>query len=79
MQEQTKLFGTDHLYAADTFIEMIPPRGDAKYLTDMSRAILSGMMIGLTALRANEVMPASEARKAPWVSSYAPIRIPKLN
>ncbi|UCF17655.1 MAG: family 20 glycosylhydrolase, partial [Phycisphaerales bacterium] len=27
MAEQTRRFGTDHLYAADTFIEMTPPSG----------------------------------------------------
>ncbi len=43
MEEQAKLFGTDHLYAADTFIEMNPPKGDLKYLGDMSQAIYKGM------------------------------------
>lgn len=43
MQEQTKRFGTDHLYAADTFIEMTPPRGEVEYLADLSRAIYDGM------------------------------------
>lgn len=43
IEEQTKLFGTDHLYAADSFIEMTPPSGDLKYLADVSRAIYDGM------------------------------------
>lgn len=43
MEEQTKCFGTNHLYAADTFIEMTPPKGDLDYLADLSRAIYSGM------------------------------------
>jgi len=43
LEEQAKRYGTDHLYAADPFIEMIPPRGDAKYLADLSRAIYAGM------------------------------------
>ncbi|UCD52494.1 MAG: alpha-N-acetylglucosaminidase [Phycisphaerales bacterium] len=43
MTEQQKRFGSDHLYAADTFIEMVPPSGDLKYLADLSRAIYSGM------------------------------------
>jgi len=43
LEEQTKRFGTDHLYAADTFIEMAPPRGDLKYLADLGRAIYDGM------------------------------------
>jgi len=43
MEEQGKRFGTDHLYAADTFIEMTPPSGDVKFLNSLSRAILDGM------------------------------------
>ncbi len=43
MGEQTKRFGTDHIYAADTFIEMRPPSGDLKYLENMSKAIYNGM------------------------------------
>lgn len=43
MEEQTKLFGTDHLYAADPFIEMQPPSGDPNYLGDLSKAIYNGM------------------------------------
>ena len=43
MEEQTKRFGTDHLYAADTFIEMTPPSGEEKYLGELSRAIYDGM------------------------------------
>ena len=43
MTEQQRRFGSDHLYAADTFIEMVPPSGDLDYLADLSRAIYSGM------------------------------------
>ena len=43
MEEQTNRFGTDHVYAADTFIEMTPPRGELKDLADLSRAIYDGM------------------------------------
>jgi alpha-N-acetylglucosaminidase len=43
MEEQAKRFGTDHVYAADTFIEMTPPSGDLKYLANLSRAIYDGM------------------------------------
>jgi len=43
MEEQARHYGTDHLYAADTFIEMTPPKGDLKYLADLSRAIYKGM------------------------------------
>jgi len=43
LEEQHKRFGTDHVYAADTFIEMTPPSGDVKYLANLSRAIYDGM------------------------------------
>lgn len=43
LEEQTRLFGTDHFYAADTFIEMIPPRGDTDYLAAIGRAIYDGL------------------------------------
>jgi alpha-N-acetylglucosaminidase len=43
IEEQTRLFGTDHLYAADSFIEMTPPRGDLPYLAATGRAIYDGM------------------------------------
>lgn len=44
MEEQAKRFGTDHLYAADTFIEMRPPSDDPKYLGDLAGAIYKGMI-----------------------------------
>jgi len=43
MQEQIKRFGTNHFYAADTFIEMIPPSGELEYLDRLGRAIYDGM------------------------------------
>lgn len=43
LEEQKKRFGTGHLYAADTFIEMVPPNGDLKYLANLGRAIYDGM------------------------------------
>lgn len=43
LEEQAKRFGTDHLYAADPFIEMTPPDGDPKYLAGLARAIYNGM------------------------------------
>ena len=43
LAEQRRLFGTDHLYAADTFIEMTPPSGDTNLLTATGRAIYEGM------------------------------------
>ncbi len=43
MEEQERLFGTDHLYAADTFIEMTPPRSDTEYLASLGGAIYRAM------------------------------------
>jgi alpha-N-acetylglucosaminidase len=43
LEEQARRFGTDHLYAADTFIEMRPPSDDPKYLADLARAVYGGM------------------------------------
>ncbi len=43
IEEQTKLFGTDHLYDADSFIEMTPPSGDLAYLAGIGRATYEGM------------------------------------
>ena len=43
MEEQQKRFGTSHLYAADTFIEMKPPSGETEYLGNLGRAIYNGM------------------------------------
>jgi alpha-N-acetylglucosaminidase len=44
IEEQTRLFGTDHLYDADSFIEMEPPSGDLDYLAGVGRAIYDGMV-----------------------------------
>ncbi|NLX57054.1 MAG: alpha-N-acetylglucosaminidase [Planctomycetaceae bacterium] len=46
IEEQTRLYGTDHLYASDTFIEMSPPSNDPEFLADMSRAVLGAMQAG---------------------------------
>lgn len=43
MREQARLFGTDHHYAVDPFIEMVPPDGDPGYLRDLGAAIYRGM------------------------------------
>jgi len=44
-EEQQALFGTDHYYAADPFIEMIPPSGDEVYLAELSSSILEGLRL----------------------------------
>lgn len=43
LREQQRLFGTDHLYSADPFIEMKPPSDDPQSLAEMARAIIRPM------------------------------------
>ena len=43
LEEQKRLYGTDHMYAADTFIEMNPPSGETNFLAATARAIYRGM------------------------------------
>ena len=43
IEEQTRQFGTDHLYASDTFIEMTPPSDDPAFLAGMGKAVYDAM------------------------------------
>ncbi|WP_051697885.1 alpha-N-acetylglucosaminidase [Prevotella sp. 10(H)] len=43
IKKQTELFGTDHLYDADCFIEVDPPSKDPEFLEKTSRAIYESM------------------------------------
>jgi alpha-N-acetylglucosaminidase len=43
LQTQTKLFGTDHLYSADTFNENEPPSDDPSFLSALSARVYEGM------------------------------------
>lgn len=43
VEEQTRQFGTDHLYAADTFIEMTPPSPEPEFLDAMGKAVHRAM------------------------------------
>jgi len=43
IEKQTAMFGTDHLYAADTFNEMDPPSGDPEFLKSISAAVYRSM------------------------------------
>lgn len=43
LETQTKLFGTDHLYSADTFNENEPPSDDPEFLSKLSARIYEGM------------------------------------
>lgn len=46
IEEQSKAFGTDHLYASDTFIEMSPPSNDPAFLSQMGQAVYKAMAAG---------------------------------
>ncbi len=43
LQTQTRLFGTDHLYSADTFNENEPPSDEPQFLAKLSARIYEGM------------------------------------
>ncbi|MCL2117556.1 MAG: alpha-N-acetylglucosaminidase C-terminal domain-containing protein [Planctomycetaceae bacterium] len=43
VEEQTKLFGTNHFYASDTFIEMPPSNNDPAFLKSMGASIYESM------------------------------------
>ena len=47
VEEQTRQFGTDHLYASDTFIEMSPPSNDPAFLDKLFDGVGS-TRLGLT-------------------------------
>jgi alpha-N-acetylglucosaminidase len=42
---QTKEYGTDHLYSADTFNENLPPSNDSTFLNDISKKVFQSMAI----------------------------------
>lgn len=43
LEEQTRLYGTDHLYSADTFNENEPPSDDPGFLSALSKRVYDGM------------------------------------
>ncbi len=43
LEEQTKLYGTNHLYSADTFNENEPPTADTTYLSALSGRVYQAM------------------------------------
>lgn len=43
IRKQAERYGTDHVYAADPFIEMVPPSSDPGFLAAWARAIYRGM------------------------------------
>lgn len=43
IKEQTKVYGTDHLYSADTFNENMPPSNDSAFLDGISKKVYESM------------------------------------
>jgi len=43
VREQTKVYGTDHFYSADTFNENDPPSSDSTYLDHISKKVYQSM------------------------------------
>jgi len=43
IKKQTELFGTDHFYDADCFIEVDPPSNDPEFLKKVSKAVYQSM------------------------------------
>lgn len=43
LEKQTQLYGTDHLYSADTFNENEPPSDDPSFLSGLSARVYEGM------------------------------------
>jgi alpha-N-acetylglucosaminidase len=43
LEVQQKIYGTDHLYSADTFNEIEPPSDDPEYLSELSKKVYDGM------------------------------------
>lgn len=46
VEEETKTYGTNHLYSADTFNENTPPTDDSTYLNDVSKKVYQSMALG---------------------------------
>ena len=61
LEEQTKEFGTDHIYGADPFNEVTPPSWAPEYLASASDVIYSSM---------KAVDPAAEWLQMTWVFYY---------
>lgn len=61
LEEQTKEFGTDHIYGADPFNEVTPPSWEPKYLASAADVIYQSM---------KDVDPAAEWLQMTWVFYY---------
>ncbi|MDQ8189805.1 alpha-N-acetylglucosaminidase [Roseibacillus persicicus] len=44
IEKQTEMFGTNHLYDADCFIEVDPPSKDPAYLSEVSKTVYDSMV-----------------------------------
>jgi len=45
IEEETRIYGTNHLYSADTFNENTPPSNDSTYLNDVSNKVFKSMQM----------------------------------
>jgi alpha-N-acetylglucosaminidase len=45
LKEEIRLYGTDHLYSADTFNENVPPSNDSTFLNDVSKKVYRAMSV----------------------------------
>lgn len=45
IEEQAKMYGTNHYYSADTFNENLPPTSDSTYLSQISRKVYESMQM----------------------------------
>ncbi|WP_238989319.1 alpha-N-acetylglucosaminidase [Mucilaginibacter terrigena] len=63
MEEQNRIYGTNHFYSADTFNEMMPPSNDSTFLDQVGKKIYQSMASNDTA--ATWVMQG-------WMFSYSP-------
>ncbi len=62
LEEQTKLYGTDHIYGTDPFNEMTPPSLEPEYLKRVSKNIYQSMA---------DVDPKAQWLQMAWLFYYA--------
>lgn len=61
LKEQTKLFGTDHVYGTDPFNEVTPPSWEPDYLANVAKTIYHSM---------TEVDPKAQWLQMSWIFYY---------
>lgn len=57
LRELTKEFGTDHIYGADTFNEILPPSSEPSYLAAATASVYQAMITGSVPGRAGKASP----------------------